>query len=474
MKTLTIATQAYLHNGLLVAILATLSFLLLAARPPWLFSGATFTVIGCGGVLFALLFAVSAADRSQGLDAAKAHLRLVLVVWWALLVSAEVFYRYTPEAESFAGHFSTTAYGEAAFWAIAFLALLLMLRPQYLRQAFSGSNKWLALFALLCLVSAPFSPTPLYSLAWAFKLFVVVLLLLLCSATIHDLDDIESFLWSALWGFVILSVVPVVRAFVNPSGAFDKGRLWGSPNDLSLCAGTVVVLALILNSLRKRTWLAGFVIVGATVMIMSGGKAGIVAGIASVTLFYVLQKRLAAVFGWLLGVLVLGGIILLATPLATHFISYQERDQLSTITGRTELWKAAWPDILQRPIVGHGYLASRFLSEHVEGAFGEAGHMHNGFLEALYNNGLIGLIILVAIHLVIVKNLWRARKGPPDRNAQLLVVGSSAIYVNLLINGLFNATYGGRASAPFMLLLGLLVVSEALLRNTRLPARVSG
>jgi len=88
--------------------------------------------------------------------------------------------------------------------------------------------------------------------------------------------------------------------------------------------------------------------------------------------------------------------------------------------------------------------------------------MHNGFLEALYNNGLIGLIILVAIHLLIVKNLWRALKGPRDRNAQLLAVGSSAIYVNLLINGLFNATYGGRASAPFMLLLGLLVVSEKL------------
>ena len=462
MKTLTIATPANLHNGLLVATLAALSFLLLAARPPWLFSGITFTVIGCGGVLFALLFVVSAADRSQGHDSAKSYLRLALVVWWALLISEEVFYRFTPEAESFAGHFSEAAYGEAAYWAVAFLALLLLLRPQYLRQAFSASNKWLALFALLCLISAPFSPTSMYSLAWAFKLFLVVLLLLFCSATIHDLDDIESFLWSAFWGFVILSVVPVVRAFVNPSGAFEDGRLWGSPNDLSLCAGTLVVLALLLNSLRKRTWLAGFVIVGTTVMIISGGKAGIIAGIASVTLFYVLQKRLAAGFGWLLGVLVLGGIILLATPLAAHFITYQEQGSLSTISGRTNLWKAAWPDILQRPIVGHGYLASRFLSEHVEGAFGGAGHMHNGFLEALYNNGLIGLIILVAIHLVIVKNLWRARKGPPDRNAQLLVVGSSAIYVNLLINGLFNATYGGRASAPFMLLLGLLVVSEKL------------
>jgi O-antigen ligase len=473
MKRLTIATQAYLHNGLLVATLATLSFLLLAARPPWLFSGVTYTVIACGAFLFALLFVVSASQRSQGLDPAKSYLRLALVVWWALLISEEVFSRFTPEAESFSGHFSEAAYGEAAFWALAFLALLLIMPwPQYPRQAFSGSNKWLSLFAVVCLISATFSPTPLYSLAWAFKLFLVALLLLLCSATIHDLNDIESFYWSNLWGFFVLAVVPVVRAFLNPSGAFENGRLWGSPNGLSLSAGALVLLALILNSLHKRTWLAGFAIVGATVMIMSGGKAGIIAGIASVTLLFVLQKRVAAGFGWLLGVLVLGGIILLATPLATHFTTYQEQGQLSTVTGRTELWRAVWPEILQHPLVGHGYLASRFLSEEVEGTFAGAGHTHNGFMEALYNNGLVGLCILVGIHFVIVKNLWRTVKGPPNRSAHLLAAGSSAIYVNLLVNGFFNATFGGRSGAPFMLLLGLLVVSEVLRLNTRLPVRL--
>ena len=170
MKTLTIGTEAYLQNGLLVAILSTLSFLLLAARPPWLFSGVIFTVIGCGGFLFALLFVVSASQRSQGLDLAKSYLRLALVVWWAVLISEEVFSRTTPEAESFSGHFSEAAYGEAAFWTLAFLALLLIMpRPQYLRLAFSGSNKWLSLFAVVCLISAPFSPTPMYSLAWAFS-----------------------------------------------------------------------------------------------------------------------------------------------------------------------------------------------------------------------------------------------------------------------------------------------------------------
>ncbi|MBZ5672029.1 MAG: O-antigen ligase family protein [Acidobacteriia bacterium] len=476
MKRLAIGTEAYLHNGLFIATVATLSFLVLAVAPRWLIAGVSFPVIGFGAFLFALLFVVSASQRSQALDPAKSYLRLALVVWWSLLVSQEAFHRFTAEADSYAGRFSGAAYGEAAFWALAFLALLLIMpRPQYLRQAFSGSNKWLSFFAVVCLISAPFSSAPLYSLAWGFKLLLVVPLLLLCSAAMHDLDDIEAFFWANLWGFVIIALVPVARAFADPSTAFEGGRLnetASSPTGLSLCAGTLVLLSLTLNSLRNRTWLVGLVILGSTVMVMAGGKAGIFAGIASVALFFVLQKRVVAGFGWLLGVFVLGCIILAVTPLSTYLTSYQQSGELSTLTGRTELWRAVWPEIMQHPLVGHGYLASRFLSEEVEGTFPEAGHMHNGFIEALYSNGLVGLVILVGIHLVIVKKLWRALKGSPNRNAHLLAVGSWAIYVNLLINGLFNAIFGGRAGPPFMLLLGLVVVSEALRRNAHLPARL--
>jgi O-antigen ligase len=457
-------------------LVVSAAFLVLAAARPWAVSGVTFTVIGFGAFLFALLFVVSASPRSQALDPAKTHLRLALVVWWSLLISGEVFSRFTPEGESFSGHFSEAAYGEAAFWALAFLAFLLIMPwPQYLRQAFSGSNKWLSLFAVLCLISAPFSPTPIYSLAWAFKLLLVALLLLLCSATMHGLDDIEAFFWANFWGFVIIAMVPVARAFADPSTAFEGGRLSGSassPTGVSVCAGTLVLMVLTLNSLRKRTWVLGFAFVGAIVMLMSGGKAGIAAGIASVTLFFVLQKRVAAGFGWLLGVLVLGGIILAVTPLSTYFATYQERGELSTLTGRTDLWKAVWPEIMQHPLIGHGYLGSRFISEEVEGTFAQAGQTHNGFIEALYNNGLVGLIILVGIHLVIVKNLWRAFKIPLNRNVHLLVIGCWAIYVDLLISGLFSAIFGGRSGAPFMLLLGLVVVSEALRRNAHLLARL--
>lgn len=457
----------HLSYLVLFAALALLSFGFLVAWQEWMSSWACMAVLGLGALLFVLLLIAPAWQRTRPLGSAKSYLSLALVLWWSILVSEEVFYRYTLEEQSFAGHFSEAAYGAVAFWGVAFLALCVIVRGRHLGRMFSGDTKWLSLFALLCCISAPFSPTPLYSLAWAFKLLLVVLLLLLASAVTHDEKDIESFLWVNLWGLLVLCTVPVARAFLNPTGAFgEDGRLWGSPDGLSIITGVLALLALTLYTLCRRSWLVGVVVFGTAVMIMSGGKAGIVAGMISIMAFFVMRKRFATGFGWLLAMIGIGGVVLATTPLASHFRTYQEEGQLSTITGRTDLWKAAWPEILRRPIVGHGYLASRFVSEHVEGSFPEAGHLHNGFIDTLYNTGIIGFTILIIIHLAIVRNLWWVLKRAPGGNARLLAVGSCAIYGDLLINGLFNSTFGGHAGSPFILFLGLLMISQKLREMT--------
>jgi hypothetical protein len=46
-----------------------------------------------------------------------------------------------------------------------------------------------------------------------------------------------------------------------------------------------------------------------------------------------------------------------------------------------------------------------------------------------------------------------------------------AIYTNLFINGMFNATFSGRAGAPFMMLLALVIVSERLAKEIKQPKR---
>lgn len=50
----------------------------------------------------------------------------------------------------------------------------------------------------------------------------------------------------------------------------------------------------------------------------------------------------------------------------------------------------------------------------------------------------------------------------------MLPIGLLSIYVNLFIEGMFGATFGGRPMAPYMLFLALFVVADGVRRlNTR-------
>jgi len=38
-----------------------------------------------------------------------------------------------------------------------------------------------------------------------------------------------------------------------------------------------------------------------------------------------------------------------------------------------------------------------------EGVRWEASHLHNAFLDVLYNNGLVGLVLILSMHAIIIK-----------------------------------------------------------------------
>lgn len=198
-------------------------------------------------------------------------------------------------------------------------------------------------------------------------------------------------------------------------------------------------------------------------MVVAGGKAGIVAGIISGILFFALRKGLGSAATFLGGVLVVGFLAIMLSPMSRYLENYVQDDQAATLTGRIDLWGVALPAVLQKPIIGHGYVSSAFISLQVNGIPWEAGHMHNGFLEALYDNGIIGFILILAIQIVIIRNLLHIiRHSAPDHYTYQIGVGCFAVYVNLLINGMANASFAGKAWHPFMLLLALVVVSDKL------------
>jgi O-antigen ligase len=458
--------------GILLLFALTVAFVWL--MPAWMLTPDMLPAFTAG---ILIIGAVCFASARLG-DSSETYRRLTFLLWWVLLSSEEFFVRLNQTEDTALGHFAPEAFEEAMVWLLVFFcgAVLLLRRPGSMNGLWKGPSKWLSIYALLCVLSCAYATQKAFSVAWTFKLCVVVLLLQLCRSQIQDEQKLKTFLNATLWGVAFLTIVPPVRALFLPGPIFEDGRLGNSisPTGLSGIAGTLFLTALAFRPVtgNRKTWfLAG---AGAVVMFLAGGKTSIVAGVLSAMLFFLMQKRIAAAVGVAIGVLATGVAVIAMTPVSSYLMNYATSADGATLTARTDLWGLAMPFIRNRPILGYGYASSRFISLQLGGVSWDPGHMHNGFLEALYNNGFLGLVVMLAIHGCILRSMFRMIRDKRI-NARLrgLAIGCTAIYFNILLNGMFNASFGGRAGGTFIVLLALLTIGERLtFLASRVPATV--
>jgi O-antigen ligase len=396
------------------------------------------------------------------------------VIWFVMLISECIFFRegdsYSNTA-AYQGSFPTAAYGEVVGWMLCLLAVLVCaIRMRgFFRRLFEGDYKWPALFTIVCFGSCLYTPRLGLGLVWAVKLALVVMLLVACSIRIHDFRDTVSFLRFTVWAYVIIVMQPVVVAMMRGQMFDEEGRMSTivSPNALSPNAAMVLLLALTLFSTRKGEGLnksAILIGLGASlVMVLAGSKTGVLAAIFAGGIFFLIRGRWGSAVTFIAGTAVLVGALILTTPLGDYLHLYQERAGVDSLSGRTLLWNAVLPAIKAKPILGHGYMSSEFIAIQINAVGWSAPQLHNGFLEALYNTGILGLLAMMMILLVIPRNLIRVlRVAPKSDYLYQVAAGCLALYGFLIINGFFNSSFGGKCTSPFMVLLGLVIVSHKL------------
>ncbi len=451
--------------GVFMVAAAAIAVLTLALRglPDALFSWDA-APLAITGFLLTVFLCVAIAGRSAEANSFRG---VAFTLWWFLLGSQVFFLRFGTSESAYLEQFSFEAYAELIFWVALCLGLLIatIRNPCYLKNMFVGPYKWLTFYGLVCLGSVVLSPRPAFSLAWAFKLALGILILNLIASLIATPYDLRAFLNVTFWGFAFLTFAPILQTLSDPATAFENGRLGGSvvPDAQSALAGTFLLLVLTFYAIRPRRWL--FFVGGLAVvaMLLPGGKAAIAAAILAGFLFFFLQRRFGAVAGIGAAFSSIAILLFLFTPLGSYVKFYASSGQAASLTGRTGLWDAAVPAIRQKVLLGHGFVASKFVAQRLEGLPFKAGHLHNGLLETAYNNGLVGLLLMIAINFVIVRALIRVlRRHPVSSAFYQLAAGGLAVYVNLLINALFNASFGGRVLAPFLMLMALLFYSERL------------
>jgi len=434
-------------------------------------SDQSISIMLVGAVFFGLMwFAVSTAPSVE-----VRSRKLIFALWWVLLGSEEIFSYMTDDAEG--GQFSSGAYSEAMMWVFIGLVFLLYTyrNSQYLRTLFTGSYKWVSWFGVVCLLSCAYAEQPKFSLAWIVKLFLAILLLAACNFESKSTEDLRTFLKISQWALVFMVSVPIVRLLANPE-TLATGRLYDvgtAPTVLSVDAGLLVLYSLTLSQPGKNSASRNiFVLLGMVVMLLAAGKTGILGCIFGALAFFMLQGKFKAAARFLLILAVVGSLLVAFTPLGAYLKFYLGSGQAGSVTGRSDVWAAGWQLIKAKIFLGRGFMSSRFLAYKINVVW-MPNHLHNGFLEVMYNNGLVGLFVIVMMLGWTARNLIGViRAVSHDHPLHQLAVGCFAIYLDILINGMVSRTFGSRPDGTFMILFSLVFVSDRLLAAARKKVEV--
>lgn len=182
----------------------------------------------------------------------------------------------------------------------------------------------------------------------------------------------------------------------------------------------IIVTSVTLVALKKRTLLAGvLIVIAAAVLILVG---------------HTRRKKLGAIFiasaaGALAIALALGiNPIEAVVPVLTRG---EEAQSLTSLTGRVPLWEELLAShVWERPFIGYGFGAfwrPEVISEMWESVGWPATSAHNGLIEEALATGLVGTVLLAAVWVGIVVGSMRVVFGERRDDLGLVVAAWSVL-----------------------------------------------
>jgi putative inorganic carbon (hco3(-)) transporter len=416
--------------------------------------------------LLVLLFLVLYSAQTLGLDLSlvpgiSVKNAFLYLIFAAVAIEAAVTQQRKPELMSVLGPFALYVLWAVAMWLAA--VLIMDYRGYDLRQS------------LISLKNGPIEH------------FMVLLIFFYAVAdTRHALWVLRSLLWIVIVG----NLITVMDALNMPDLGLihlrDDGRVGGpigSSNEYAYFMAVMLPLIVALYWTEKgvKKLLAGAgIIVSAVAFLMSVSRGGIVGLVAGAILGAILLRKLVplshilrwAAAGAFLGGLALAGAFLAdyGTLLVDRFGQLQEGDFDAT-SGRSVIWARLLGLMLEHPasfISGFGWWAYQAYQ-----AMGLRYVTHSTYLEILFNLGIIGLTLFLAVGVSIIRTL-RAGAAAADGEARPFLIASVIGFLGLLVALSFGNLYTPWlylwALAGITLRIALTQMSDASEAAARAPA----
>ncbi|WP_237067314.1 O-antigen ligase family protein [Microbulbifer guangxiensis] len=302
-------------------------------------------------------------------------------------------------------------------------------------------------FSSFFLFSGADKLVPLYR-AFEWLLFMLIALLWLSSLEEARFDSFHrNYLKPALLlplSIVLLAVIPLPElAYGMTHGNIRLGGFLFHPNRLGVIAACAFLYSYLLlpNGWKK----AASMICTLLVLLFTYSRGAIIIFSLTIPLVILLVGgRYQRIIGL---IVMLTGIVVLVIY-SDEIVSLMSRGQgVSNVTsgsGRSEIWKASFDLIKESPILGYGFInGSKFaLPDAVSWTAGfefPAAHAHNDLLQSLLNGGVIALVVTLFIYGSLGFSLVKARHLLSRREHVFVV----ALVIQLLFSGLTELSLQG-------------------------------
>jgi|GEM_PF-1935984 len=242
---------------------------------------------------------------------------------------------------------------------------------------------------------------------------------------LQGMDRYETLVRTAALLYLTVAVLGLLAAILRPELAFETETthrrlegLFPEPGMLANAAGLLVGLSLFGLKRRWFKWpalCAGLLCLALTLS-RTNWAATLLAVVATGWLYHKSGRR------WILagsGVLASAVVVVLLLNLSPDPGRFElvRPESLPTLSGRTNLWRAAIPAFRASPVVGHGYTTgteaiidvakredSRYL-DYLGSLKARRGTMHNGYVQSLVDSGLFGLLVYLVLLLGALHHL---------------------------------------------------------------------
>jgi exopolysaccharide production protein ExoQ len=295
-------------------------------------------------------------------------------------------------------------------WAtVAGVALLHSRR--WLEAMLTPMNLPCVLFLIWLFATATVSPNPTYTLVSAFTVLACVIF----SAYVFSLFEPREIFFTIVLAMVAFCAISIVVYFAIPE--FGRYVYWlngerfvsprlagiaGSANNMALIAAfALIVIGLYARDFHRIHWsfapLSALICGAALILTNSRTPLAMVFVILFMTYALTWRRVHIAILLVSAGLLAMAILLPVSDQLMLKFVSRSgSADELTSLTGRTEIWYTVLKLVEQQPWTGYGYASSVFvLPEHQNSIGFTTSHAHNLALQLLLTTGWVGLILFL-------------------------------------------------------------------------------